>query len=63
MLRRRSIGRESNLRPDYWQLIALPLVCCLFCYTVASPLLVAESATEKTQIVCFCLPVCLVYLA
>ena len=26
---------------------------------MGSPLLVAESATEKTQAVCFCLPVCL----
>ena len=26
---------------------------------LASPLLVAESATEKTQTVCFCLPACL----
>ena len=52
-------GRQSNRQPtDPW-LAASPIDHCLFRQLLLSPLLVAESATEKTQTVCFCPPACL----
>ena len=54
-----SAGRKSNCRPARPWLAALPFDYCLFWQLLPSPLLVVESATEKTQTVCFCLPACL----
>ena len=57
-----AVGRPGFEPPTYTSVDGCITIRPLLVLTVLSPLLVAESATEKTQTVCFCLPALLARL-